>query len=139
MRPIRFSQAPREETPGTGLQAAVLELLMRHPRVAWVRRLNTGAGRLGFKDKKTGEFKQSRFIRFGFKGCADIIGQEKHSGRFIAVECKAGDDELTDDQSAFLEGVRAAGGIAFVARDPVDVLRELGHGPAPVQASRRIA
>jgi hypothetical protein len=46
-------------------------------------------------------------------------------GRFLVVEVKAQAGRLRPEQTLFLERIRAAGGVAFVARDCRDVLREL--------------
>lgn len=66
-----------------------------------------------------------RFIRFGWKGCPDVLGQMK-DGRLLGVEVKAPDGRLRPEQALFLERIRAAGGVGFVARDCRDVRRELG-------------
>ena len=91
----------------------VLKALRAHPAVEWCERMNTGAARIG-----------SRFVRFGFTGCPDVLGQTK-DGRLLGVEVKAPTGRLRPEQAVFLERIRAAGGVAFVARDCRDVLREL--------------
>ena len=67
----------------------------------------------------------SRFVRFGFKGCPDVLGQLK-DGRLLGVEVKAQARRLRPEQAVFLERIRGAGGVAFVASNLRDVLRELG-------------
>ncbi len=67
---------------------------------------------------------QGRFIRFGWPGCPDVRGQLK-DGRLLGVEVKAPTGRLRPEQALFLERIRAAGGVAFVARNYRDVLREL--------------
>lgn len=97
-------KADREST----VLAAVLEFLERHPKVAWVKRMNTGMASLkGFR------------VRFGFVGCSDILGQLR-DGRFIAVECKALAGRLSIDQAQFLELVREHRGVAGVVRSVED-------------------
>lgn len=91
----------------------VLKALAAHPSVAWVERMNSGAALVS-----------GRFIRFGFKGCPDVIGQLK-DGRLLGVEVKARNGKLRPEQALFLEQIRVAGGVAFVARDLRDVSREL--------------
>ena len=93
----------------------VLAALRGHPAVAWVERMNSGATRMG-----------ARFVRFGFKGCPDVLGQLR-DGRLLACEVKAKRGKVTDEQAAVLERIRDAGGVAFVARDLRDVNRELGE------------
>ena len=94
--------------------SAVMALLERHPKVAWRRRINSGAFKLD------GE----RFFRAGFVGCSDIIGQLR-GGKFLAVEVKSREGVITEAQEAFLDAVRGAGGVAFVARSADDVMRNL--------------
>ena len=97
----------------------VLKALRAHPVVAWCERMNTGATKV-----------EGRFIRFGFRGCPDVLGQLK-DGRLLGVEVKAPAGRLRPEQALFLERIRCAGGVAFVARDCRDVLRSLGEAQAP--------
>jgi len=76
--------------------------------------MNSGAAKVG-----------GRFIRFGWPGCPDVLGQMK-DGRLLGVEVKSRAGRLRPEQAVFLDRIRAAGGVAFVARDLRDVLRELG-------------
>ena len=62
------------------------------------------------KDKDTDK---ERFIRFGVPGMSDIIGWSP-KGLFLAAEAKIGRDKPSMVQKAFLESVRASGGIAVV-------------------------
>ena len=91
----------------------VLKALRTHPAVAWAERMNSGATRMG-----------ARFVRFGWPGCPDLLGQLK-DGRLLGVEVKGPAGKLRPAQVVFLERIRAAGGVAFLARDLRDVLREL--------------
>ena len=91
----------------------VLKALRAHPAVAWCERMNSGAARIG-----------ARFVRFGWPGCPDVLGQLK-DGRLLGVEVKAPTGKLRPEQGLFLARIRGAGGVAFVARDLRDVLREL--------------
>jgi len=102
------------------IQPNVLKALLLHPRVAWAARINTGAGKLIYPDGSL-----SRFMRFGFSGCADNIGQLV-DGRFLACEVKRPGEAPTEDQQAFLDRVNRHGGKGFVARNVADVWRELG-------------
>jgi hypothetical protein len=92
----------------------VLAALNNHPRVAWCERQNSGVAKVG-----------GRFIRFGWVGCADILGQ-LNTGELLAVEVKAATGRLSAEQIAFLERVGGAGGVAFVAHDLRDVRHHLG-------------
>ena len=98
--------------------AALVEVLMTlraHPMVAWCERMNSGAANIG-----------GRFVRFGWTGCPDVLGQLK-DGRLLGVEVKAEKGRLRPEQTIFLERIRVAGGVAFMARDCRDVLREIGN------------
>lgn len=97
----------------------VLAALRSHAAVAWCERMNSGAARMG-----------ARFVRFGWKGCPDVLGQLK-DGRLLGVEVKGPAGKPRPEQSVFLERIRCAGGVAFVARDLRDVLRGLGEAQAP--------
>jgi len=113
-------QTPRTNSrPEAAALVEVLKALRTHPAVAWCERMNTGAATV-----------EGRFIRFGFKGCPDVLGQLK-DGRLLGVEVKAQAGRLRPEQALFLERIRCAGGVAFVARDCRDVLRTLGEAQAP--------
>jgi len=57
------------------------------------------------------------------RGVSDIIGCI--NGKFFAIEIKIPGGKLTDNQTKFLEEVRSAGGIAFMADCLEDVRKEL--------------
>ncbi|MDP2785003.1 MAG: VRR-NUC domain-containing protein [Sulfurimicrobium sp.] len=96
--------------PEAAALVEVLKALENHNAVAWVRRMNSGAVKIG-----------SRFIRFGWPGCPDLMGQLK-DGRLIGVEVKGPKGKLRPEQTIFLERIRSAGGVAFMARDCRDVM-----------------
>ncbi len=104
----------KNRTPEAGALKEVLQALGAHPAVAWCERMNSGAARIG-----------NRFVRFGWPGCPDVLGQMK-DGRLLGVEVKADKGRLRPEQAVFLERIRRAGGVAFMARDCRDVFRELG-------------
>ena len=108
--------APPKRTnrkPEAGALVEVLKALRNHPMVAWCERQNSGAARVG-----------NRFIRFGWPGCSDVIGQLR-DGRFLAVECKAPKGRVRPEQQAFIDRVRSGGGVAFVAKNCLDVFDAL--------------
>ena len=108
-------QTPRtNDSKEAAALVEVLKALNAHPAVVWCERMNTGAARIG-----------ARFVRFGFRGCPDVLGQLR-DGRLLGVEVKGPTGRLRPEQAFFLERVRAAGGVAFMARDCRDLLRELG-------------
>lgn len=112
----------RYEMPEGQVQAQLLTVCELHPRVAWAWRMNSGAGHLAHPNKdKPGEWIISeRFLRFGFPGMSDILGQLK-DGRLLAVEAKRRSGRLSDDQEAFLATVQKWGGVAVVARDAAEL------------------
>ncbi|MBK9238523.1 MAG: VRR-NUC domain-containing protein [Rhodoferax sp.] len=91
----------------------VLNALKAHPGVVWCERMNSGATRIG-----------TRWVKFGFVGCPDVLGQLR-DGRLLGVEVKSPTGRLRPEQTIFLDRIRGAGGVAFVARDLRDVRREL--------------
>jgi hypothetical protein len=103
--------------------SAVLKRLRLHPKVHWVERMNSGAGQLKFSDGGA-----SQWIRFGWRGAPDLIGQLKaeYGGVILCVECKTRTGRLRPEQEMFLNQVRCGGGIAFVARSQDDVEEYLG-------------
>jgi hypothetical protein len=103
----------KNSRPEAAALVEVLKALENHNAVAWVHRMNSGAVRMG-----------KRFVRFGWPGCPDLLGQLK-DGRLLGVEVKAERGRLSPEQIIFLERIRAAGGVAFVARDCRDVMNEL--------------
>lgn len=119
MTPPKRLRLTKPEPMEAQVLKAVLALLARHPRVAWAHRFNTGQGML-----TRGNGRNSQWIKFGFPGCPDILGQLR-DGRALAVECKRPSGEATDVQTAFLECVRANGGVAVVARSVDDVMEAL--------------
>lgn len=57
------------------------------------------------------------------RGISDILGV--HESKFFAIEVKSEDGIATEDQLKFIQEVNANGGIAFVARNIVDVQKGL--------------
>ena len=107
-------QTPRTNSrPEAAALVEVLKALRTHPAVAWAERMNSGAAKV-----------EGRFIRFGWRGCPDVLGQLK-DGRLLGVEVKAQAGRLRPEQTLFLKRIRCAGGVAFMARDCREVLCEL--------------
>ena len=102
------------DRPEAAALVEVLKALKAHPAVVWCERLNSGAAKVG-----------GRFIRFGFTGCPDVLGQLK-DGRLLGVEVKAPKGKLRLEQAVFLERINGAGGLGFIARDCRDVFKALG-------------
>ena len=68
------------------------------------------------------------FIRYGVGGVggSDLIGVYKKTGQLLAVEVKTSKGKPSAAQLNFIEQVRAAGGIAGIARSVEDALRLIG-------------
>jgi hypothetical protein len=116
-------KAPRE----TDLVKACLQLLKLHGVPCW--RNNCGAARY------TNAAGRPRLVRFGAVGSSDILGVLPPEGRLLAIEVKGRTGKLTPTQAAFLDNVRAAGGLALVVRDVRDLQRALElEGAARVAA-----
>ena len=110
-----LEQKPKQPTdrPEAAALVEVLRALRAHPLVAWAERQNSGAAKVG-----------NRFIRFGWPGCPDVLGQ-LNDGRLLGVEVKAKTGRLRPEQAEFLKRINGAGGVGFVARDLRDVLHAL--------------
>ena len=97
------------------VQEAVLTLLKMHPKIVFAARMNSGATKIG-----------ERFIRFGFPGLSDIIGQTL-DGRMVAIEVKREGERPTEEQQAFLQMVAQHNGIAgcaHTAQEAWEIIQE---------------
>jgi hypothetical protein len=104
-------------TPEGRVKAACLRYLEKRRIRAWNN--PTGCTRIA----------PDRWLRFGKKGSADILGCLP-GGRFLAVECKAEHGRLSPEQREFLNDIAALGGLAVVAKSYRDIdqaLREAGY------------
>lgn len=104
---------------------AVIAALRAHPAVAWVQRVNKGFGRLQRKD---GSLSPPYF--WAFKDAVDVTGQLR-TGQRLEVEVKRPGENPKPGQMEFMDAVRGAGGVAFVARGVDDVFRHIPCGGAP--------
>ncbi len=111
---LELTPSRRNNRPESAALVEVLKALKAHPAVVWCERMNTGSAKVG-----------GRFIRFGWPGCPDVLGQLK-DGRLLGVEVKGPHGKLRPEQAIFIDRIRGAGGVAFMARDCRDVHRELG-------------
>lgn len=106
MQPVKSNIPTASEN---NIQRAIIQYLgIRH--FCW--RNNTG----GFRDHR------DHFYQFGKVGSGDILGVKKPTGQFFSIEVKRRGKKPTDHQMAFMEKVKAAGGIAVVAYDVQDVI-----------------
>ena len=93
------------------IQRAILDYLGY--RNHFFFRCNTGAYRT----------EHGSFIRYGSKGAPDIVVVAK--GIMIGIEVKTPKGVLSEEQAAFGEKLKAAGGIYIVARS-IDDVQALG-------------
>ena len=105
------------QSPANALTAAILDLLTLEHCTVW--RQNNG----GVYDPTRQVFRAGSST----PGIADVLGYHRPSGRFVAVEVKAGKDKLSAAQTAFLAEVTAAGGFACVGRDVAQVRADFLH------------
>ncbi len=109
---------PRE----TDLCNACLTLLKLRGVFCW--RSNTAG--IKRRDRAGREF----WAAPGMRGVADLIGVLP-GGKFLAVETKTAAGKLSPEQAAFLDNIRAAGGVAVVIRsldEMVTLLDDLQGG-----------
>lgn len=114
-KPRRLKLTPPKPTEAQ-VQAAILRYLAVDKRVVWHARMNSGKG--WFRPHKAIE---ERWMRFGFPGCPDILGQ-LGDGRYLAVEVKAPGGKRREEQVAHIAMAQAAGAVALFA-ESVDAVR----------------
>lgn len=90
------------------ITSAIIAYLQKHGFKVW--RQNTS----GIYDEATGRWRKNPQ---GCNGVPDIIGFRLADGVFVGVEVKAGRDTLRPDQKRFLDELKRAHGLAFVAHD----------------------
>lgn len=80
-------------------------------------------GRVIHKDARIVTLQNAMLMTFGLcVGSSDIIGIHKPTGRFLAVEVKTKTGRASKEQINFIEQVRAANGIAGLARSVQEAL-----------------
>lgn len=74
----------------------------------------------------TGSIKtpDGRFVTFGLKGSADILGIMR-GGRFLAIEVKTATGRQSEHQKNFQNMIESFGGVYILARSAEDVKRRL--------------
>ena len=102
------------EPKESDIQSAVIRALRVHPAVVWAERMNSAAGHLTHPNGT------SRFMRFGFRGMPDIMGQVV-GGKALYIEVKRPSGVVSPEQKAFLQKAEKHGAVAFVARSVSDV------------------
>lgn len=97
------------DVPERDIQKQVLELLERHPKVAWAKRMNSGS-----------VLAHGTRIRFGFQGCPDILGQMK-DGRILGIEVKRKGEGPNLAQQNQIALMQRANGVAGIVRSIEDL------------------
>ena len=92
----------------TTLVSQIIQYLNYSGHYVW--RCNTGILKSG-----------NRYVHFGKKGMADILGIHKDTGQLIAIEAKVGKNKPSQFQIDFLEDIKSRGGIAILAYTLDDV------------------
>jgi len=110
----------------TKIQNAIMLALSNAGCTVWrVETSGVWVGRQIHKDGDTVTLANARMFLSGLcKGGSDIIGIDP-TGRFIAVEVKTPEGRPTKEQLNFINAVKAAGGIAGIARSPREALELL--------------
>ena len=108
----------------TKLMRLIMVALTQADCIVW-RNETAGAyvGRVIHKDAMVVTLANAQMMTFGLcVGSSDIIGIHKPTARFLAVEVKTANGRATKEQINFIEQVRAAGGIAGLARSVQEAL-----------------
>lgn len=108
----------------TKLMRLIMVALSQAGCLVW-RNETSGAyvGKVIHKDARIVTLANAQLMTFGLcVGSADIIGVHKPSGRFLAVEVKTAKGKPTAEQINFIEQIRAANGIAGIARSVQEAL-----------------
>jgi hypothetical protein len=103
------------------LKMLIKNYLLLKGHFVWVN--NSGMTRTSYTSKNG--VVSNRAWRAGIRGSSDILGIEKGTGRFIAIETKVGYNKPTPDQTVFLEDIASRGGHAIVAYSIADVQKYL--------------
>lgn len=89
---------------------------------AYAVKVFTQAGWICWRQNNVAVCDKGQFRRFvGLRGVSDVIGFDAFTGRFLAVEIKAGRDRLSPDQANFLHSVNRAGGLGIVVTHAKDL------------------
>lgn len=129
--PVSEDIVPKPEKPAkriksakeSVLQGEILHYLRVHPKVAWAAKVGSGAFQT-----------EGRYIKMGFVGCPDIIGQLAGSGKFLGIEVKRPGGKVTIPQQTMIDRINAAGGLAGVCYSLEDVDKLLTGFPSAFQA-----
>ena len=108
----------------TKLMRLIMIALSNANCITW-RNETAGAyvGRVIHKDARIVTLANDQLMTFGLcVGSSDIIGIHKPTGRFLAIEVKTKTGKPTKEQLNFIEQVRAANGIAGLARSVQEAL-----------------
>ncbi len=91
------------------IQFEILAAWGAHPRLRMWRQ-NTGAAKIN-----------GSWVKFGVKGCPDILGLMAPTGRLLGIEVKAAKGHQSEDQERFERILTTFGGLYVLARSVADV------------------
>lgn len=124
-----MADGARPPRPSAPLEADLYGPIMRAVSEAGARIFRNHVGVSQHRDADGDD----RTVRHGLpKGSSDLIGWTA-DGKFLAIEVKRpgwkpSPKWLQSPQAAFIRAVRAAGGVAFVARSTDEAVRQLTAG-----------
>jgi hypothetical protein len=76
-------------------------------------------------------------VRYGLcKGSSDLVGLLRGSGRFVALEVKAPNGKISDEQRMFLALIRQLGGVAAVVRSVEEAISAIDHAVQESQVAQ---
>lgn len=111
----------------TKLQRLIMVELSKAGHTVW--RNETGrfwTGKPIHKDGKTVTLANAHMIPLGLcVGSSDLVGIQRATGRFFAIEVKTEKGRPSKEQLQFIDHVIERGGIAGIARSPQDALELL--------------
>ncbi len=98
--------AKKKKNAEAKIQRAILNMLSKHPAVAFVTRANSGVLKIN-----------GRYVHMSKKGTADILGMlgggSTAPGMFFALEVKQPGKQPTEAQAEFMLQITNGGGMAF--------------------------
>lgn len=114
------------------LQGQIVDYLLAEQargRIVWFARCNSGSVMSLYKGRRSFTRFYALYLRNtkpAYKGMADVHGMLLN-GRYFALEIKRPGEKATAEQRAFLDAVRAGGGIAAVVTGFEEVALALGE------------
>lgn len=114
----------------SSIQSLIMMALSQANCIVWrVDTAGAWVGQIAYRERDIITLKNAKMIHAGLcKGGSDIIGIHKPTGKFIAIEVKNKNGRITEEQQRFINAIKAANGIAGIARSVEDALQLLPRG-----------